>query len=486
MILSALWLIASIPLGFCVGVVTGLFPGIHVNVVASLMVGVASILFGMGVPPLAIALFIAAVAMTHAFFDIVPSLFLGVPAEEAYALLPTQQLVREGRGMEAMRLALYGSWRGMITSATFIGVFVALGAAGFDALGRLEDFLQPFLFWVMLVIAVVLIAKDRNSGWAAVIFLVSGLFGVVIFATPLIPGGTDAAFNGLFPALSGLFGVSGLLLALTKATGKLPPQRHVPELGPGPYGTSAFTGAFGGMLVGLLPGLGAANVATLMALFTNQKDGARYAIAQRQYIVTTSAINVGDTVFGIAALYFLGKTRSGASVAIGHLLRSLDLTSLIAILVVMATVGWMAQRVLITSGLRMAKFINVLSYKGLSLGVIGLITTLVWQTTGLWGVVILIGTSLLGLVAPLVEIRRAQAMGVFLVPVMLYYSGHQAKIVTWLRLEAISLPASEPDLLSLGVALVVSMVVAVLMYVLGALWPETGRFQSASPSQSPR
>lgn len=252
--MSALRLIASVPLGFCVGMVTGLFPGIHVNVVASLMVGVAATFFGLGVPPMAIVLFVAAVAMTHAFFDIVPSLFLGVPADEAYALLPTQQLVREGQGMEAMRLALFGSWRGLLASAAFIGLFVVLGAAGYDLLGSFEDLLKPYLFWIMLAIALVLVATDRHGGWALVVFLTSGLFGVVIFATPLIPGGTDAAFNGLFPALSGLFGVSGLVMALTETTGKLPPQHRVPELEAGPYTMPAFTGAFGGMLVGLLPG----------------------------------------------------------------------------------------------------------------------------------------------------------------------------------------------------------------------------------------
>lgn len=467
--MDLLWLLLAVPLGLLVGTLTGLFPGIHVNVVASLMVGLAATLHGLGVPVLAIVLFIVAVAVTHSFFDIIPTLFLGVPADESYALLPTQRLVREGRGIEAMRLAVHGSWWALLFTAALVGAFALTRMGGYDLIGSAETIVKPWLFWIMACVSVVLVLTDKQKVWAAVIFLVAGLFGVVIFATPLIPGGTDAAFNGLFPALSGLFGVSGLVLSLRDATGPLPWQNpHPPsDIGEGHYLGATASGTLGGMVVGLLPGLGAANVATLMSLISQRQGDTERA--ERQYIVTTSAINVSDTVFGIASLYFIGKARSGASVAIGKLVGTLGLKHLVAIAVVMVIVGWLARRVILSAGFGIARAVNRLDFRGLSLAVIGLIAVLVWQITGLWGLVILIGTSLLGMVAPIVCARRAQAMGLFLMPVMLYYSGHQAAVVTWLQLESIVLPAPQTTLAQVMTALGLGLAVAVVLYIAGAV-----------------
>lgn len=471
-----LWALAAVPLGFCVGILTGLFPGIHVNVVASLMVGISATLFDLGIDPVAIAVFIVSVAMTHAFFDIIPSLFLGVPTDEVYALLPTQELVRTGRGMEAMQLSLIGSWQGMLLCTLFIGLFVLMQGIGLDLLASTDRFIKPFLFWILLAIAAVLILTEKRKGWALIVFVTSGLFGITIFATSLVPNSSDAAFNGLFPALSGLFGVSGLILSLAESAASLPEQTPLQKLSTAPYSGATLSGGVGGMLVGVLPGLGAANVATLMSIIGGKRANREHS--QRAYVVTTSAINVADTVFGIASLYFLGKTRSGASVAINHLMGKVALWHIGLMMAAMLAVGWASRGLLLTSGMNLAKLINKLSYRGLNLGVIGLIAVLVYSTTGFWGVLILIGATLLGLVAPLAEVRRAQAMGMFLLPVILYYSGYQAKIVTALGLEAISLPAPMMNLRSVGIALGGAVAAGALLYVVGAALPSKARHRS--------
>lgn len=195
--------------GALVGILTGLVPGIHVNVVAAIMAAIAPSLSSAGVPPVAMAAFIVGVAVTHAFFDIVPSLFTGVPTSESYALLPGPKLVMQGKGIEALRLAVFGSWRGLLFGLGVAIVLLGLRAAGMDLVGAAEASLKPFLAVVLTVISVILIVSDERRGWALAIFLASGVLGLIVFSSALVPNGPDAPFSGLFPALSGLFGVSG-------------------------------------------------------------------------------------------------------------------------------------------------------------------------------------------------------------------------------------------------------------------------------------
>ena len=88
--------LCSLIIGIVCGIFTGLTPGIHVNVVASLMVAFyasASSIENLSLP---VSIFIVAVSITHAFFDYLPSLFLGVPGDEVYALLPGSEINQRG------------------------------------------------------------------------------------------------------------------------------------------------------------------------------------------------------------------------------------------------------------------------------------------------------------------------------------------------------------------------------------------------------
>ncbi|KXB09466.1 hypothetical protein AKJ35_00790 [candidate division MSBL1 archaeon SCGC-AAA833F18] len=81
-------------LGTCMGVFTGLIPGLHVNNITPILVGlVAGSTLGM-MPALAL---IVSMMLTHTFLDYIPSTFLGVPDEDtALTILPAHKLVLEG------------------------------------------------------------------------------------------------------------------------------------------------------------------------------------------------------------------------------------------------------------------------------------------------------------------------------------------------------------------------------------------------------
>lgn len=456
--------IPALIIGILIGIVSGLTPGIHVNVVASLMVAFYSSASLDEKWSLPICIFIVAVSITHTFFDYLPSLFLGVPTDEVYALLPGQRLIKEGRGGEALKLSIEGSWRGLLI-ALMVAIFCTLlTLGGINPLASMEDIIKPILVWILLFISCILIITESNHFWAITLFLLSGLFGIIIFGTPLIAGGPSSAFTVLFPALSGLFGLSGLLQALSEETTKLPSQLKDMTLNVSEdnINKATFMGVFAGIVVGLLPGLGAANAATLTLLLSKGKK----SDTSRLYIVTTSAIQSADTVFGIAALYFIEKSRSGASVAIGSIIGEINASQTLLILTGMFVSGFLSYSLLLKTWRIFFSIINHLNHRSLTLAVIMFISTLVLMTTGFWGFVILIASTSLGLLPAIVKVKRTQLMGLFLIPVMLFFSGFQDSFVSLFGLQAQISPSASITLSQVCIFLVISFTVGIAGYFL--------------------
>lgn len=451
--MEPLALVMAFVVGMATGILSGLTPGLHVNVAAALLAASAPVWTSLGVPPLAAAVGIVTAAVAHAFFQAVPSLFLGVPSDEAYALLPAHRLVRRGRGLEALGDTLSGAMWGLVLGLTVVAGLLALEARGLPLASSVDGLLRPWMGWLLTGISLLLIATDTRSGWALVVFLASGLLGLVVFASPLFPG-EGAAFGALFPALTGLFGASGLLLALRDPGASLPRQDETSQPSHVPW-SAALAGLLGGMAVGLLPGLGAGNAAALASL---RRRGPETESSGRRYLVMVSSINLADALFGIAALALLARSRSGASAALETFFPEPGRGQLLTLGLAMLAAGLVCQQLLRGNGLRLARLINHLHPGGLNGATLVFLVLLVAWTTGVWGLVLLAAASLLGLVAPLSGARRAQAMGFFLVPTILFFSGRSAEVASALRLEGASLPPPEasPGWLALGLVLAVA------------------------------
>ena len=75
---------------------------------------------------------------------------------------------------------------------------------------------------------------------------------------------------------------------------------------------------------------------------------------------------------------------------------------------------------MIEVGKGMLKMHEIVPLRTLVISVAGFVSVLVWLSTGWVGVgVLLVGTGL-GLMPPRIGIRRSHAMGIILVPIMLY------------------------------------------------------------------
>src|SRR3989339_407033 len=196
-------LLLSIFIGVGAGVITGLTPGIHINLVSALLVGFSGYLLGI-TSGVSLAVFIIAMGITHTFLDAIPSIFLGAPDEDmVMGVLPGHKLLLEGKGYEAVKLTVIGSLLSLIGTLFLVIIMLPF-------VPSMYNFLQPYLGYLMIIVVVHMILKEKKIDkilWASFVFFISGVLGIIVLGLPNLS-------QPLLPMLSGLFGISTLITSL--------------------------------------------------------------------------------------------------------------------------------------------------------------------------------------------------------------------------------------------------------------------------------
>ncbi len=108
-------ILIALTLGTCFGIITGLIPGVHINLISLLLVSFSAVLL-IFLSPLALGVFIIAMAITHTFLDSIPGIYLGAPdADQALNVLPGHRLLLKGLGHCAVLYTTIGSLFSLIT-----------------------------------------------------------------------------------------------------------------------------------------------------------------------------------------------------------------------------------------------------------------------------------------------------------------------------------------------------------------------------------
>ncbi len=145
-----------------------------------------------------------------------------------------------------------------------------------------------------------------------------------------------------------------------------------------------------------------------------------------EVIAVLSSVNTAVTVMVLGFLYMVGRPRSGAALAL-NMMYPIDgwnavepPADFVRLLGITIAAGLFAVPVMIEVGKGMLKMHEIVPLRTLVISVAGFVSVLVWLSTGWVGVgVLLVGTGL-GLMPPRIGIRRSHAMGIILVPIMLY------------------------------------------------------------------
>jgi len=397
-------LLAFVVAGVCLGVVTGLVPGLHVNNLAPMLAALA-----VSATAFSIELSVAIVAMsiTNAFISYIPSTFLGAPEEGTeLSVLPGHRLLLEGNGYRAIFLTALGCVGGLLAGAAILLPFLAV-------IGGAYELLRPHMHLVLTCVIVITILTERTPlriGWSCLIFALSGVLGVLTLDTGLMSGDT-----GLMPLLSGLFGLSVIVPSIMKGY-SIPPQR-VEERGidiksavkPIVVGTAA--GAFTGIVPGIGPSQG-----TLLAQLVTGSSG------HEDFLVSVSTVNTSKALFSFVALYAIGRARSGAAVAVEKL-TAVGLPELALFVGISMLAGGIAGLLQLKLGKLMAKHINRIPYRKLSIVVLLFICVMTFFLTGPAGLLVLAVSTTIGMLPALAGVRRVHCMGVIVLPCILYFSG---------------------------------------------------------------
>jgi putative membrane protein len=405
-----IYIIIAILLGLIAGCITGLTPGIHINLIAIIVLSASSTLLGF-TNPLTLAIFIISMAITHTFVDFIPSIFLGAPDEDSFlSILPGHKLLLKGRGYIAIILTVYGSLAGLLIILIFTPLFIYF-------LPTIYPIIQNFMPFILIIVSTYLIYQDKKNWlWSLIIFILAGFLGIASLNLNLK--------EPLLPLLTGLFGGSSLITSLINKP-KIPKQKIHPIKSIRIQKKSLFKSCLASIIAApftaFLPGLGASQAAVIGKEFLKIKDN-------REFLFLLGAINTIVMGLSFITLYTINKTRTGAAVAISNLLPNLTLQNLIIILSTITIAGIFSFFITIFLAKIFSRNINKINYQKLSrfilivLMIIVLIFTDFLNILGsLTGILIFIISTALGTFTILNGIRRMHLMGCLLIPTILFY-----------------------------------------------------------------
>lgn len=376
---------ATVVVGALAGFLVGLLPGIHINTLVALL-GV----LGANLPAL-----LGAASVAHLFGEMLPSMLLSAPSEQfALSVLPSQRLLREGRGRMALLSALAGTLIGALT-------FFILSPAAVHVIPLIYQYLHGDMGWVLLTLSAILVLTEARPHIALIIFLLSGLFGAFILSGP-----QDSGLK-LFLMLTGCFGF-GSLVANLISPADIPVQRPVRSVHPSvvPCG---ILGAIGGFVVGVFPAVSCSQTVALLSPLIATEEG---------FIAAVSSATVTSLLFSTITLYTMGKARNGVMASLG----SLNLNSLVQFVAPFALLSLPLSLMVLWIGERLMAAMHRYN-RQFNLATAVFLLGLSCVIGGWWGLLVFLASAGIGISTILLGVRRTIAMGMLVVPTILLYLG---------------------------------------------------------------
>jgi len=384
-------------IGILFGTLTGLIPGIHINLIGAFLVSLSFATFYL-INPLYLVVFITSMAITHTFVDFIPSIFLGCPdTDTELSILPGHELLKKGLGYEAIILTAYGS-----LAAVFILILIS-----FPSILIISKIYESLIFlipYILIGVSFILIFSEKNKSSALFVFLLTGFLGLSVLNM------VESSEKMLLPLLTGLFGSSMLLMSIKNKT-KVPKQKITKVK------TKIIKPLLGSVIASpicsFLPGLGSGQAAIIGNSIskTNRKG----------FLVLVGATNTLVMGFSFISLYIISRTRTGAAAAIQDIIGSFSWEILVLILIIVIFSGVISFFLTKFLAKFFSKNIEKINYTLTSLITIILLAIIVFLVSGFIGIVVLIASTFTGIYSISLNVRRTNMMGVLLIPTIIIY-----------------------------------------------------------------
>ena len=406
-----LWIMAFILLGIIIGTLTGMIPGLHPNTVFVFTLSLLPLLSGF--PIQCVIVFVVSLAITNTFTDFLPSIIFGAPdASTALSVLPAHRMLLKGRGYEALMLTVVG---GLLVSVVTVITLPVM----FHTIPIIYSIIHNYIHIILIIVVMWMIFTEKgvNRLLAIFIFLLSGILGFITL-------NTLSSENVLFPALSGLFGLSIMFTSVMGRT-KIPPQEITNDVKCNFFkGTVASW--FSGLLVGLLPGVGSSQAGIISSQLLKNKT--------KEFLMTLGGINTANMFFTILVFYLLGKTRSGAAWTISQVTTILSFNDILLIVFTILFSSCISAIVTLRIGKIIMSRLDMFPYRTILASIILFIIASVSIFTGTMGIIILFTCFFIGLFSTLLGLNRTHLMGFLIFPTLMYFSGVNIHLLNFLGL----------------------------------------------------
>lgn len=379
-------------IGCALGIIFGLIPGLHPNLIILLL----PVLISMNLDTFHLLSFIIGMGITNSIVDFIPSILLGAPdVGSELSILPGHRMLLNGYGYDAVKLTAIGGMLSIIFSLISIPFLFIL----IPFIYNTSNFII-LLILILFIIWYLLTQKKRMI--ALLCFLLSGHLGLISLQLPL----NNTLI--LFPILSGLFGISTLIMQL-KSKSHIPKQKQGINISKKTILQGSLFGTIGGLISGLLPGIGTSQIATF---FTRDRN-------DYKFLITIGSITTSDILMSFLALLLIGKTRSGLAVLLNKIMNFGFVEFILVIPLSLISVALATAAALILAKYLSNKIQHV-NYAYISLIVILFLILLTVYFLGFIGLLLLLASTSLGLFAQLSGVRRGNLMGVLLIPTILF------------------------------------------------------------------
>jgi putative membrane protein len=310
-------------------------------------------------------------------------------------------MLLEGRAHEAFILTLYGSILAIPIILLFTPIFILY-------LPLLFEIIKSFIPFVLIFLSLFIILRDEDFFLGLIIFLLSGLLGLLTFSLPVQ--------QPLLPLLSGLFGLSSLLFSL-KGKPKIQKQNLYAltqvKLTKREFSRSLFSSSLFAPLCSFLPGIGSGHAATLSSEFTEQNP--------RQFLFSLGIINTVIMGLSYVTVYSISKARTGTAASVQQILTKITSLDLSIILLSIIVSGIIAFIIALAVSRFFVLFLNKINYKYLTWAIIGILILVNIFLSNWLGLLVLATSTCLGFFTISSSSRRINLMACLILPSISYY-----------------------------------------------------------------
>ncbi|MEK6919170.1 MAG: tripartite tricarboxylate transporter permease [Nanoarchaeota archaeon] len=395
-------LVIAFFLGLFIGCFTGLIPGIHINLVGSILL--SGVIFSPEIfSSYQVIVFVVSLSIAHTFLDGIPGIFLGCPNDDSsVSIIPGHHFLLKGEGFSASVYFLQGCVFGLLC-------FVLIALPLFFVIPKIYLYLSPVMWLVLISSSLFLIFSQGKWFFAFFVFLLSGFLGFSSLNLGLS--------EPLLPLLGGLFGGSSIIFSLFEDN-FVPKQTIVGLDKFFGFSWDSFVKHFeilliSSPLVSFLPGLGSGQAAVIGSSFIDDN--------REDFMRLIGGVNVLVLGLSFVAIAAISKARTGAAAVILSLVPSFSLNDIYVVLFVSLIAGIICFFVGIFVSKKISSIISVVNYKLVSLLVLALIVFLVLFFCGFLGLLVFSVSSLLGLLTISLGVRRTNLMGCLLIPTIIFY-----------------------------------------------------------------